>query len=160
VSRNDARGFVRAPGEGFSVENPVGGVLTFGVMGRESAGVVTVFETVAAPGEGPPLHVHEQDEFIYILTGRFRIRLGDMLEEAEAGAFAFIPRDVPHTWQNIGDTEARFVGAVMPASPAFEEFFVRFAELPTDERGVDAFARIAREAKAFEVVGPPLAESE
>jgi quercetin dioxygenase-like cupin family protein len=151
------RAFVRAAGEGFAVENPVGGVLRFAITGEESAGAATVIETIAAPGEGPPLHVHEQDEVIYVLDGRFRIKLGDVLRDAEAGAFVWIPRHVPHTWRNIGDGEARFVAAVMPAAPAFEEFFIRFAELPADERGVEAFGRLARETAAFEVVGPPLA---
>jgi hypothetical protein len=48
----------------------------------------------------------------------------------------------------------------MPAAVAFEEFFKRYAQLPAEERGVDAFARLAAEKKAFEVVGPPLAESD
>jgi quercetin dioxygenase-like cupin family protein len=156
VSPND-RAFVRAAGEGFAVVNPVGGVLTFTITGEESAGAATVIETIAAPGEGPPLHVHEQDEFIRVLDGRFRVKLGDELHEAETGAFIWIPRDVAHTWQNVGDTEARFLAAVMPAAPAFEEFFARYAELPEAERGVEAFARLARETQAFEVIGPPLA---
>jgi hypothetical protein len=42
----------------------------------------------------------------------------------------------------------------------FEEFFKRYAQLPAEERDVEAFARVAAETKAFEVVGPPLAESD
>jgi hypothetical protein len=48
----------------------------------------------------------------------------------------------------------------MPAATAFEEFFRRYAQLPVDERGGEAFARIAIETKAFEVLGPPLAVSD
>jgi hypothetical protein len=48
----------------------------------------------------------------------------------------------------------------MPATAAFEEFFKRYAELPAEERGVEAFARLAAETEAFEVVGPPLAVSD
>jgi quercetin dioxygenase-like cupin family protein len=142
------------------VENPVGGLLTFIVTGEESAGVVTAVETVAAPGEGPPLHVHEQVELIYLLEGRLCVRLEDDLHDAEAGSLVFIPRDVRHTWQNVGEAEARFVVTLMPAAPAFERFFVRFGELPASERGPESFARLARETHAFEVVGPPLALSE
>ena len=160
MTTNGVRAFVRAAGEGFSVENPVGGVLTFAITGEESAGAATVIETIAAPGEGPPLHVHEQDEVIYVLEGRFLVKLADALHDVEAGAFVWIPRDVPHTWQNAGDSEARFVAAVMPASPAFELFFKRYGELPADERGIEAFGRLARETAAFHVVGPPLAVSE
>jgi hypothetical protein len=48
----------------------------------------------------------------------------------------------------------------MPGATAFEEFFRRYAELPADQRGVQAFARLAAETKVFEVLGPPLAESD
>jgi hypothetical protein len=54
----------------------------------------------------------------------------------------------------------RFFATVMPATAAFEEFFKRYAELPAEERGVEAFARLAAETEAFEVVGPPLAVSD
>jgi hypothetical protein len=48
----------------------------------------------------------------------------------------------------------------MPAATAFEEFFTRYAQLPVEERGVEAFARLAAETSAFRVVGPPLAQSD
>src|SRR5450631_1503246 len=70
--------FALAPGEGLSVKNPVGGVLTFKAMADSSGRVLTAMETIAAPREGPPLHVHRhQDETIYTLDGRFRIKLAD-----------------------------------------------------------------------------------
>jgi quercetin dioxygenase-like cupin family protein len=149
-----------AAGEGLSVENPVGGILTFKAMTGPSDGVVTALETVAAPGEGPPLHVHAEHELIYTLEGLFRIRLGDGIHEAEPGSFVFIPAGTPHTWQNISDRPARFFATIMPAAPAFEEFFQRYDELAVEQRGVDAFARLAAETKAFDVIGPPLAVSD
>jgi hypothetical protein len=48
----------------------------------------------------------------------------------------------------------------MPAAVAFEEFFKLYAQLPAEERGLGAFARLAAETNAFDVVGPPLAESD
>jgi quercetin dioxygenase-like cupin family protein len=155
-----AEPFAVAPGAGLSVENPTGDVTTFKATADVSGAALTVVEGSAAPGQGPPLHVHrDQDELIYTLEGRFRIRLGDELHDAPAGSFVFIPRGSPHTWQNIGDTRARFLAALMPAAPEFEQFFVRYAELPREERGVDAFARLAGEMQAMDVVGPPLAQS-
>jgi quercetin dioxygenase-like cupin family protein len=155
------RSFALAPGEGISVENPTGGAMTFKTTSDRSNGRLTALDTVVAPGEGPPLHVHpDEDEFIYILEGTFRVKLGDELIEAPAGSFVFIPRGTAHTWQNVSDTTARFFAGVMPATVAFEEFFMRYAQLPVDERGVESFARLAAETKAFEVVGPPLPRSE
>jgi len=157
MSHEAMRAFALAPGEGTSVENPTGGVTTFKVIGDQSGGGLTLIEGVSAPGEGPPLHIHrEQDEFIYILDGTFSVRLGDDLIEAQPGAFIFIPRTTPHTWQNVGDGPARFVATLIPASAGFEEFFLRYAELPPGERGAEAFGRIAAETRAMEVVGPPL----
>jgi quercetin dioxygenase-like cupin family protein len=149
-----------APGAGLSVENPTGDVTTFKAMADVSGGALTAVEGSAAPGQGPPLHVHhDQDELIYTLEGRFRIRLGDELHDAPAGSFVFIPRGAPHTWQNIGDTGARFLAVLMPAAPEFEQFFVRYARLPREDRGVAAFARLAGETQAMDVVGPPLAQT-
>jgi quercetin dioxygenase-like cupin family protein len=152
-----AEPFHVAPGEGPSVENPTGGRLTFKAMADATRGALTAIEATAAPGEGPPLHVHrDQDETIYVLDGRYLVKLGERYVDAPAGAFVFIPRGTPHTWQNVGTDVARFVATLAPADPKFERFFVSYSQLRPDERGVDAFARVARETQAMEVVGPPL----
>ena len=160
MSQHGMRPFALAPADGTTVENPTGGVTTFKATSDQSSGGLTVIEGVSAPGEGPPLHVHrEQDEFIYTLDGTFRVRLGDDLIEALPGSFVFIPRNTPHTWQNIGDGSARFIATLSPASVEFEEFFLRYADLPPAERGPEAFGRLAAEMGAMEVSGPPLAQS-
>ena len=152
-----AQPFHVAPGEGPSVENPAGGRLTFKAMADATGGALTVIEATAAPGEGPPVHVHrDQDETIYVLDGRYLVKLGERYVDAPEGAFVFIPRGTPHAWQNAGADVARFVVTLAPADARFERFFLRYSELPPDERGADAFARIARETQAMEVLGPPL----
>src|SRR5690349_17423217 len=119
--------FAVEPGGGLSVENPVGGITTFTAMTETTGGALTALEGVAAPGEGPPLHLHRtQDELIYTLEGRFHIKVGDELHDAAPGTFVFIPRGVAHTWRNIGDAPARFFAALMPAATEFEQFFVRY----------------------------------
>ena len=154
------RPFALAPGDGTSVENPTAGITTFKAVSDQSDGALTAIEGVSAPGEGPPLHVHrEQDEFIYTLAGAFRVRLGDVLIEAPPGSFVFIPRNTPHTWQNVGDGHSRLVATLIPASVEFETFFHRYAALSPEERGVEAFSRLAAETRAIEVLGPPLAQS-
>jgi quercetin dioxygenase-like cupin family protein len=160
MSQHGMRPFALAPGEGTSVENPTGGLTTFKAVSDQSDGGLTAIEGVSAAGEGPPLHVHrEQDEFIYMLDGTLRVRLGDDLIEALPRSFVFIPRNTPHTWQNVGDGHARFVATLIPASVEFEEFFRRYGELAPGERGVEAFSRLAAETRAMEVLGPPLAQS-
>src|SRR3954447_6845233 len=95
--------FAVAPGEGLAVENPVGGVTTFKAMADASGGALTALAGVAAPGEGPPLHLHRgQDELIYTLDGQFRVRFGDQVLDAPGGSFFFIPRDAAHVAERGG----------------------------------------------------------
>jgi hypothetical protein len=91
-----------------------------------------------------------------VLDGTFRLRLRDEVVPAPHGSFVFIPREVPHTWQNVGERPGRLLGAFVPA--ALKEFFKRFAALPREDATVDAFRTLAKEA-GMVVVGPPLAQS-
>jgi quercetin dioxygenase-like cupin family protein len=147
-------------GEGLSLGSPTGGVLTFKVMSEDCGGALTAAEAVSPAGEGPPLHVHpEQDETIYTVEGTFLVKLGDELIEAPPRSLIFIPRGTPHTWQAIGEAPGRFVFTMTPGAPRFERFFQRYAELPPEERGPEAFRRLSGETQGLEVVGPPLTSS-
>jgi quercetin dioxygenase-like cupin family protein len=116
-----------------------------------------VLQTEAAPSDGPPLHFHaRQDEWLYVLDGSFRVRIGDEVAPAPAGTFVFIPREVLHTWQNVGEQPGNLLGAFVP--PALEEFFKHFAVLPAEEATSDAFRTLAEDAGMI-VAGPPLAQS-
>jgi len=149
--------FFLGPGEGDAVRNPVGGPLVFKLASAQCGNATSVLESEAAPGEGPPLHFHEaEDEWLYVLEGTFRIRLGSDVFPAPAGSFVFVPRGVHHTWQNVGEQPGRLLGAFIP--PALEEFFDRYAALPPGEATPAAFASLAKEA-GMHVVGPPLARS-
>jgi len=144
--------FVVGPGEGPTVQGPAGGPLTFKVRGDEVGGSLTVIENVIAPGDGPPHHVHaNEDEAWWIAEGELRFKLGDELHSAPAGAFVFVPRGVAHSFQNPGDTPSRIL--VMFTPGGMEGFFDAFAQL--DEFDPAAFARLGAEV-GMEVVGPPL----
>lgn len=146
------------PGEGPTVISPVGGPLTFKARGEQTGGELIAFESVAAPGEGPPLHRHANEaEILYVLEGSFRFKLEDETRDAPPGSFVFVPRGVPHTWQNVGDAPGRLLVIFTPSG--MERFFDRFAELPDDASVADAFRRIGAEA-GMETVGPPLAQSD
>ena len=152
------RGIILGPGEGVSVPNPVGGRLTFKIGSADTDGALTAFESIAAPGEGPPLHIHvNDDEIFYALEGSFRFKLDGELRDAPAGALAFIPKGVEHTWQNVGDEPARLLIVTAPAG--FERFFELFAQIPADASPADEFRRIGEEI-GMTVAGPPLADSD
>jgi len=144
------------PGEGGTVDNPLGGDVVFKARGEQTEGTLTAFETVVASGDGPPLHTHaNEDESLYVLDGEVRFKLGDEIRAAPAGSFVFIPRGAPHTWQNVGDGRARMLIHFTPSG--MERFFDGFAALETP--GLAAFETVGAEV-GMDVVGPPLAESD
>ena len=133
----------------------MGGVVILKVVGEESAGRLTAFETIVAPGQGPPVHVHaNEDETLYVVDGVVRFKLGDELHTGGAGALAFVPRGTEHTFQNVGDDEARMLIHFSPSG--VEHFFVDFAALSAPDAG--DFARLGAE-QGMTVVGPPLAQA-
>lgn len=142
------------PGEGATIEGPAGGPLTFKVRGEQTNGVLTALENVIAPGDGPPLHVHaNEDEAWYILEGELRFRLDAEMASAPAGSFVFVPRGTPHCFQSVGETPARILVLFTPSG--MERFFDRFAELPPGAVDPSAFRTIGAEVD-MEVIGPPL----
>ena len=139
------------------MQGPAGGPLTFKVRGEQTGGSLTAIENVIGPGDGPPVHVHaNEDEAWYVLEGRLRFLLGEDLAEAPAGTFVFVPRGTPHAFQNVGEQPARILVLFTPAG--IETFFDRFAALPEDAVIPEAFASLGREV-AMDVVGSPLARS-
>ncbi len=145
------------PGEGTTIVGPVGGPLTFKVRGEQTGGRLTALENVIPPGEGPPLHRHaNEDEAWQILEGELRFRLADDIHHAPAGTFVFVPRGMPHCFQNVGHGPARLLVIFTPAG--MERFFDRFATLPDVADPREAFKSIGLEV-GMDVIGPPLARS-
>ena len=145
-------------GERSPLSGPLGedNAITILVRGGDSDGTLTALEVTVPPGDGPPLHVHtDADEGVYVLEGHIRWRLGDDVHPTTPGAFALVPRGLPHCFQNDGDRVARMLIWFTPAG--MEGFFEQLAALPG--RPDPAAFRAAAEAHRMQVVGPPLAES-
>ena len=148
-------GFAVRPDDRAIIRNPVGGDLTFLVRTEQSNGMFLAVETIAPPGEGPPLHTHtREEETIYVVSGDFRFQVGDDVSDAPAGSFAFVPRGVAHTWQNIGDESGTLLVTFVPAG--MEGFFERLSRMR--EFDPEEFRAAAAE-QGTDVVGPPLAVS-
>ena len=148
-------GLAVAAGEGDYVANPLSD-LNFIVRSEQTDGAMLVLESVAPPGEGPPLHLHtREEEAIYVVSGNFRWKLGDSLSNAPAGSFAYIPRGVPHAWQNIGGGPGKLFITFVPAG--METFFELFSR--ATEFDPELFRAAGKEA-GMETVGPPLAVSD
>jgi quercetin dioxygenase-like cupin family protein len=156
MGESSAEGLAVRAGEGKRSRSPLGGEVTHIVRGEQSNGTIAVVEAVNPAGEGPPLHIHSrEDEIVYVLAGDIRWKLGDQLSLTGPGSLVFIPRGVPHTWQNVGDGDCRMLITFTPAG--MEGFFDRLASLT--EFDPDSFRAAAAE-HGMEVVGPRLAESD
>ena len=151
-----------APGGGTSVRNPVGGPIAFKAEAEQTGGILDAFESLPDPGEGPPLHLHvDQDEALYVLESDFRFKVDGKISPAPAGTFVWLPRRTPHTWQNVGDSRGRLLFMFTPAG-RMETFFRRLAEIgeaPGPEVLSEEFDRLGPEV-GMETVGPPLAVSD
>ena len=129
---------VLAPGEGKAVM-VLGDAISFKMTGEETGGAYCILEVVSPPEGGPPRHVHSrEDEAFYILEGSFEFQVDGRKIAAGAGSFVFGPRDVPHTFKNVGSAPGKMLLVVQPAG--IEKFFEQISLLPP---GPPDFAKIA-----------------
>ena len=100
-----------------------------------TGGAISVLVAWHKPGEGPPDHVHfNQEEIFFILEGTYELTIDGHTTTAGAGTIAFIPRNVVHRFRNVGDTTARMLDWSLPGGQ--DRYFKAMAELA---RG-DSFA--------------------
>ena len=106
---------ILSPGDGKKIPY-LGGEITLKVSGKDSGGLLSVDEfTVLGGGGGPPPHVHyAHDETLFVLEGELCFRIGERDIVAPAGAFAYVPRGVAHTFSNAGETPAKLLGVFTP----------------------------------------------
>lgn len=101
------------PGGGKTVNLSAGSSIELKVESSQSGGEYgTILWTLRA-GEEPPLHTHtREDELLYVVQGKLIARVGDARVEVGPGAYAALPRDVPHTVEVIGDQAILLVSFV------------------------------------------------
>ncbi len=134
--------------------NVLGTEMVIKADGESTGGAMAVVEATVPAKHGPPLHMHSrEDELFYVIDGQFRIWHGDEEMEVSSGEVAFLPRNMRHTYQNIGDQAGRLLVTITPAG--FEGFFRAVSErklsAPEDMEELQALAK----EYGLEFVGPP-----
>jgi quercetin dioxygenase-like cupin family protein len=116
------------PDQGESVQLLALGV-RFLVDGEQTGGAFSLVEHPLPPRAlGSPLHTHHnEDEYSFVLQGRFGVQLGDEVCELGPGDLLFKPRGVAHAFWNAGDEPARLLELISPAG--FEHYFRDLAPL-------------------------------
>ncbi len=76
------------------------------------------FESELPPAwNGPPPHVHRSyDEAFYVIDGTVAFSLNGDMRDCPAGSFVFIPRAVPHGFDNLSDARAKILVITSPGA--------------------------------------------
>jgi len=105
INAPEAYGYDAGQGERLWV---TGDTMTFLATAAQTGGSMTAIEILAAPGGGPPPHVHANEhEAWYVLDGEFEIMHGEETLRLSAGGFAFVPRGTLHRFENVSDRPSR-----------------------------------------------------
>jgi quercetin dioxygenase-like cupin family protein len=116
----------------------LGEAITVKIGSEQTDGRCAVIEEVSPVGGGPPLHVHRhEDEVFYVLEGEVEFQLGDQRFRAKAGSTAYLPRDIPHTFRNVGRMSSKVLVVIIPARLVgfFDE--VHALTKPTPEQAME-----------------------
>jgi len=106
-------------------------LITFVATGEDTGGKYSLTDSVVPPNGGPPPHVHHrEDEAFWVLEGELEISVGEQTFRAGAGSFVHLPKDVLHSYQNVGEGPARFLTLMVPAG--LEGFFQEVGKPATD----------------------------
>lgn len=136
---------ILGPDQGNSVHLYALGV-RFMIDGSQTGGRFSLVEHPLPPRAlGSPIHTHhDEDEYSYVLEGRFGVQLGEEVIEAGPGDLVFKPRGIAHAFWNAGDEPGRLLEMISPAG--FEHYFRDLAPLltggPDGGRDEEAIARL------------------
>lgn len=101
----------------------------FVMDGGDAEGRFSLVEHPIIPnGLAAPMHKHSrEDEYSFILEGRWGFQLGDEVVYGEPGDLVYKPRDVWHSFWNASDKPASLLEIISPSG--FEHYFVELSEL-------------------------------
>jgi mannose-6-phosphate isomerase-like protein (cupin superfamily) len=72
------------------------------VSAKDTDGDVCIFHNTIAGG--PFLHYHySEDEWFFVLKGKFQFKVGEEIFMASEGDSIFGPKMIPYAFANIGD---------------------------------------------------------
>ena len=104
------------PGSGGESVFLVGDTYTTLLSGAHTGGVFTLLEALVLPEAGPPPHAHHgEEETFYLLSGALEFTVGEETHDAGPGSVVYVPRDVIHSYRNVGAGPATMLFMYSPA---------------------------------------------
>lgn len=146
--------FILKPEEGRLSKpyNVLGMPVHLKVSGNDTAGQMSIFIADYKRNEGPPLHLHDNDETFFIIEGEFLFQADEQRFTGIAGDTIFIPRNTPHTTLTISE-KGKMLFALNPTGNV-EKIFEKldaYKEMPL----IEEIIRVHEEL-GLKIVGPPL----
>jgi transcriptional regulator with XRE-family HTH domain len=103
------------PGEGQRVYSPRERIDVSLLTKRGERTMSPILAVFAPAGESEP-STHEGEEFLYVLSGTFELKIGDGDPIViPAGGAAHFAGTLTHTYKNIGDEDGQVLSVVTPA---------------------------------------------
>ena len=109
----------------------------------ESRNAVAVLRVFVPSGEGAAPHVHSREDEVHsVIRGHYRFRHGDQEIDAPAGTTVFMPKGIPHTFRNVGDTTGEHTVTFVPGGleRMFREVSAARLVMPRDRAKYAAIA--------------------
>ena len=142
------------PGDGNEV-TAFGDTILFKVVGDHTENNLSIGLATTPPGNGPPLHVHLNDNEVFIMiSGDIEVEVGGEWKKAPPESVVFLPKGVPHRYRNAGETTSKHWVLVTPSG--FENFFQQCSAVFA-AGGAPDFAQIKAISADHnvEILGPP-----
>lgn len=118
------------PAEEQSVRMPGGRLVTTKVAAERTGWAYSLFEIEVGAGGGEAPHVqHREDEYVYVIDGRFDFVVEGVASGAGPGTHLFVPRGSLHAYENADDGTGRLLVVHTPGGP--QEHFLAAAGEPT-----------------------------
>jgi quercetin dioxygenase-like cupin family protein len=112
------QGVLVQPGEGLVTlsQTTPGRSYALKLLGGQTGDSVMLFEETAPAGTKSTFHLHhDSDEVAYVLEGEVTFLIGDKTMVGGPGAYAFMPRNVPHAWKSTGAETGKVLFLYTPA---------------------------------------------
>jgi quercetin dioxygenase-like cupin family protein len=147
MSTSVSAAVVIVPPNGGHAVRAFGNEIQFKLTSEQTAGALVLgLATVPAGTAGPPPHVHErEDEMFIIIEGQYRVCVEGKWSEAGPGSVVFLPRGLAHTFHVVGEQTGRHW--VLTNAAGFDRFYAHSAEVLA-QPGPPDFAALAAVAAA------------
>ena len=121
-----AKAVIVQPGAGTDLD-AFGDVVSVMLGGEQTGGRLMVAFDVTPPRDGPPPHIHgNEDEIFLVVEEQISFFVDGQRTEVGPGSAVYLPRGSLHCYRNVGPEPSRQWILMTPSG--FERFFARCAD--------------------------------